>query len=112
MNPQLENCLKDLHGSISDAVFNDLFAKLELANVTDRRVTVLFPADKDVKAYLPYKMLLEMSWQKVTGQHLDFEFQHPESKPSVAMVSNNFCQSLKLAEEFSFENFVVGDKSK
>ena len=112
MNPQLENCLKDLHGSISDAVFNDLFAKLELANVTDRRVTVLFPADKDVKAYLPYKMLLEMSWQKVTGQHLDFEFQHPESKPSVAMVSNNFCQSIKLAEEFSFENFVVGDKSK
>ena len=101
-----------LHGKISDAVYNDLFANLELSNVTDRRVSVLFPAGKDVKAYLPYKVLLEMSWQEATGQHLEFEFQHPEANPSVSTPTNEFCQSIKLAEEFSFENFVVGDKSK
>lgn len=112
MNPQLEKCLELLHGKISDAVYNDLFANLELSNVTDRRVSVVFPANKDVKAYLPYKVLLEMSWQEATGQHLDFEFQHPEANPSVSTPANEFCQPIKLAEEFNFENFVVGDKSK
>jgi chromosomal replication initiator protein len=104
--------LELLHGKISDAVYNDLFANLELSNVTDRRVSVVFPANKDVKAYLPYKVLLEMSWQEATGQHLDFEFQHPEANPSVSTPANEFCQPIKLAEEFNFENFVVGDKSK
>ena len=112
MNPLLENCLNHLHSLISDSVFNDLFAHLELLRVTDRRVSVLFPAGKDIKAYQPYKALLEMSWKEVNGQQLDFDFQHPGTTPSVSVASNEFCQPIKLGEEFCFENFVVGEKSK
>ena len=112
MNPQFEKCLELLHGKISDAVFNDLFAKLDLLNVTDRRCSVLLPPNKDIKSYLPYKVLLEISWQEVTGNHLDFDFQHVEANPSASAASHDFCQPIKLSEELSFENFVVGDKSK
>ena len=113
MNPQFEKCLEHLHGNLSDAVFNDLFAKPDVLNVTDRRCSVLIPAGKDAKLYMPYKPLLEISWQEVTGKHLDFDFQHAEIPQAAVPAENHpFCQQIKLAEEFSFENFVVGDKSK
>ncbi len=112
MHPQFEKCLNLLHSKISDAVYNDLFANLTLSSVTDRHVSVILPADKDVKAYLPYKVLLEISWQEATGNNLVFDFLLPTSNPSISNAPQEFCRPIKLSEEFSFENFVEGSNSK
>lgn len=112
MNPQLEKCLELLHGKISESVYGDMFLHIELSNVTDRRCSLKIPAGRDPKKYLPYKALFEESWQEATGTHLNAEFLLAEANPSTSQPVHDFCQSIRLAEEYSFENFVVGDKSK
>ena len=76
-----EKCLEILRTKISDAVFTDLFASLTLASVSDRRVLVIVPPGKDPKAILPYKGLVELSWQEATGNKADFDFQRQLEKP-------------------------------
>ncbi len=112
MNPQFEKCLNLLHGKISDAVYHDLFANLKLLNITDRHVSVAIPEGKDLKAYLPYKVLLEISWQEATGSPLSFELRLPEAVHSILPATRDFCLPIPLNENYSFENFVVGDKSE
>ncbi|MFA6835666.1 MAG: chromosomal replication initiator protein DnaA [Fibrobacteraceae bacterium] len=112
MNPQWEKCLELLHGKVSDSVFNDLFSKLTLSSVSEHYCIVVIPQGKDPKAILPYKGLLELSWQEASGSHADFDFQRNASIIPNATPPRDIGKEIKLSKEFSFENFIVGDKSK
>jgi len=114
MSPQWEKCLEILRTKISDAVFTDLFATLTLASVSDRRVLVIVPPGKDPKAILPYKGLVELSWQEATGNKADFDFQRQLEKPQAvtAPPSKFGYSSVPLSQNYRFDNFVPGDKAQ
>src|SRR5574344_2118716 len=114
MSPQWEKCLEILKTKISEAVFSDLFSSLTLASVSDRRVLVVVPPGKDPKAILPYKGLVELSWQEATGNKADFDFQRQLEKPQAvtAPPSKFGYSSVPLSQNYRFDNFVPGDKAQ
>ena len=114
MDPNWAKCLENLKGKVSEQVFSDVLHGLNLSEINDNRALVLVPAGRDVKGIRPYKGLVELAWQEATGRMVEFEFsmENPPVAASRAGFGYGRTPSVSLSDQFSFDNFVVGDKSQ
>lgn len=111
-----DNCLENLRGKLSEQSYKDYFVGLRLIEKNTSKAIVEMPAGRDIKNFIKiYKGLVEMAFQEVSGQALEFEFRVPET-PSLTSGKSGFAfsrnPSVALQSMFSFDTFVVGDKSQ
>ncbi len=114
MDPNWAKCLEKLQGKVSTQVYSEVLNGLKLSEVHDNRGIVLVPTGRDLKGLRPYKGLVELAWQEATGRFVEFEFrpEMPVAAPSRAGFGYGRTPSVSLSDQFSFDNFVVGDKSQ
>jgi chromosomal replication initiator protein len=114
LDPNWAKCLEKLKGKVSEQVFSEVLQGLNLTEMHDNRGIILVPQGRDLKGLRPYKGLVELAWQEATGRTVEFDFrvESPVPVPSRMGLGFGRTPSVSLSDQFSFENFVVGDKSQ
>ena len=116
---QWERTLNALRNIISENMFDRFFANATLISLSENGAVIQLPEGIDQKELLPYRSLLEHSWQSSnnTQNRINFEFQASNATPAYT-VSQNYSlnstletTSIPLSRNHTFNNFVAGDKA-
>jgi chromosomal replication initiator protein len=109
-----QKCLDNLKGKLSEQVFHEYISDLKLVEVNEYRALVEVPHRKNLRMITKsFKGLMELAYLEVADRSLDFEFRHPEASISVQKnLSFSQSTSSELHDEFTFESYVVGEKSQ
>lgn len=110
-----EKCLESLKTDVSEEVYKEYFAGLKLVESNDLRIVIEVPESKDAKAIATiWKGLIENAYQKVTGTSTDFEFRYarPARNNSYGNINNRNYSESRLSQDWTFDTFVVGEKSR
>ena len=118
MQAKWEQTLFNLKKKISEEIFAEFFEKATIKSLTDTKAIVVLPENIEPKEVIPYKGLLEISWQETTNStnRMDFELKSFHEQYTIKKIEDvledSFTQtSVPLNKLYTFESFVPGDKA-